>query len=482
MNRYRLIACSVAWLAFALLAWAPTACRASRHCARGYTSAGRRPAGARASPRRTTTSAATAARQRQQFGRRRTRPRRSGAPRSRAPAQRAPRRPAGPAARAPPCAHLAPRPRPVGLDADRAGRVDRAAPRSTLADDSISIREGRVTSGRGPPRAPSRASLLPPHPRPDPSRSPDPRPPPLDPSTRSHSAVPTARLLPCPLAAGRAVSRPEHPKPVSGRSRVRRPEGTTACSHLALEWRCSMKRLITSLALCVRSSSPSPPRSLSLRAAARRPARRPRRSRRSREDHGDATSEAEWPSKDRGSQEGDAGPQLGDPGAAGGAARRGRGLCRQDHRRPALQDRSTSWSRRTSCPKASTRSSIPWWSRSRPRARQRRCRREATRHEGREAGHRQVASSARTPRVPPVRRRHPRQARRTNPPRGGAQVSDHGLRLAALRSVGAALPTSGSPRPARRSPLDDAAHHVHAAHAPARRWCSARSGGAAARG
>ena len=97
-----------------------------------------------------------------------------------------------------------------------------------LADDSISIREGRVTSGRGPPRAGLFASLLPAS-LPGSFRTPRFAAPPDPPSHPTHPAVPITRAAPRLLAGDRAVPRPEHPETVSGRSHVRPHEGTAAC-------------------------------------------------------------------------------------------------------------------------------------------------------------------------------------------------------------------------------------------------------------
>jgi hypothetical protein len=225
VKRYPMIACPVALLAFALLAWVPDA-RATvvvtgpaAHASAGGVHLREHRA---ASPRARHHGASGA-----QFGRHHAPP---GAPAPRDPArQRAEHRAALPAQ---PRGHRhAPTSRQghallvstgTTMSTSIAERVD------ALADDSISIREGRVTSGRGPPRARRFVSLLPaslpgslliPRSVAPPDRS----------SRPTHPAVPTARAVPRPLAGNHAVSRPEHPETVSGRSHVRRPEGTAAC-------------------------------------------------------------------------------------------------------------------------------------------------------------------------------------------------------------------------------------------------------------
>jgi len=225
VKRHRLIACSVAWLAFALLAWAPAA-RAMLLVAAPavHTSAGGVQVRAhRAAHHHARHHGGASA----QF---RRHPATPGVPAPRGPArQRTERRAALPVPlrghRHAPTSrqgHVLSVSTVTTTGASIAVRLD------ALPDDSISVREGRVTSGRGPPRArlfasrlpaSSPGSLLTPRSAAPPARSSDP----------THPAVPTAWAVPRPPAGGRAVSRPEHPETVSGRSHVRRPEGTAAC-------------------------------------------------------------------------------------------------------------------------------------------------------------------------------------------------------------------------------------------------------------
>jgi hypothetical protein len=97
-----------------------------------------------------------------------------------------------------------------------------------LPDDSISTREGRVTSGRGPPTVRLLASL---RPATLPGSLPTPRSaaPPARPFHPTDPAAPTARAVPRPPAGSRALPRSVPPETVSGRSHVSRPEGAAAC-------------------------------------------------------------------------------------------------------------------------------------------------------------------------------------------------------------------------------------------------------------
>jgi hypothetical protein len=225
VKQVRLVACSVTWLAFALLAWAPTARAALLVTAlAAHTSAGvvhvraHRPAHHHTHHHHGPSA---------QLRRHRATP---GGPAPRSPAgQHSERRAALPGPlrghrHAPTSRHG----HPLSVSTVTTTAASIPARLEALADDSISIREGRVTSGRGPPRARLFASLLPtslpgslliPRFAAPPARSSDP----------THPAVPTARAVPRPLAGTRAASRPKHPETASGRSHVRRLEGTAAC-------------------------------------------------------------------------------------------------------------------------------------------------------------------------------------------------------------------------------------------------------------
>jgi hypothetical protein len=225
VKRYRLIACSVAWLAFALLAWAPAARAMLLVTAPAVnTSAGGvHVCAPRAAHHRARHHDGASA----QFRRHHATPS--------VPAPRGPARPRTERRAALPVPLRGHRHAPTSrqghvllvstvttTDASIAVRLD------VLPDDSISIREGRVTSGRGPPRARLFASLLPVS-SPGSLLTPRSAAPPTRSSRATHSGVPTARAVPHPPAGSRAVSRPQHPETVSGRSHVRCPEGTAAC-------------------------------------------------------------------------------------------------------------------------------------------------------------------------------------------------------------------------------------------------------------
>ena len=245
MKRYRLIACSVALLAFALLAGRPPrsamllvtapavhtsaggvhlrAHRAAHHHARHH-------GGASAQLRRHHAT--------------------PGVPAPRGPArQRTERRAALPVPlrghRHAPTSrhgHALSASTVTTMGASIAVRLD------ALPDDSIPIREGRVTSGRGPPRARLFASLLPAS-LPGSLLTPRSAASPAQSSQPTHPAVPTARAVPRPLAGGRAVFVPNTRRrslaaPTSVASRARR--------RVSLRPRMEnpMKRFISSLALC----------------------------------------------------------------------------------------------------------------------------------------------------------------------------------------------------------------------------------------
>jgi hypothetical protein len=225
VNRYRWIACTVAWFVLALAAWAPTA-RAATLSASSVVHASTCGAGGCA-PR----AGRILARDQVRVGTRlQHRHATSGVPARGRPVHPGSEHHA--ALPAPARAHHhAPTLRvghvlPVSAVLPSATAI--AARLGALPDDSCSIRAGRVTSGRGPPRARRSASLpstsLPgslPAPQPATTPAGSPRP--------SRPAAPTAMAVPRLRAGTRAVPCPGFPDAAPRRTHVSRPEGAVAC-------------------------------------------------------------------------------------------------------------------------------------------------------------------------------------------------------------------------------------------------------------
>ncbi len=99
-----------------------------------------------------------------------------------------------------------------------AGRLELGRPAASTS------REGRVTSGRGPPRAPGAASLPPSSARPRHTLGSA-----ADGASSAVSAPAAYRTVTDPGVSLFGPSFPAASEPVLGRSHVRRPEGATAC-------------------------------------------------------------------------------------------------------------------------------------------------------------------------------------------------------------------------------------------------------------